>query len=62
MTKSVGKHQCRTELKRKYALLTYFLKRKIGLSAAAKAIQVSIEEAWYIISIYEEKKETEKRS
>ena len=62
MPKLVHRHQCRTELKRKYALLTYFLKRKIGLSAAAKAIQVSIEEAWYIISIYEEKKETEKRS
>ena len=60
MPKSVYKSQCKTQLKRKHADLTHLLKRKISLSAAAKTIQVSIDEAWFIISTYAEEKETKK--
>ena len=58
MPKSAYKSKCRTELKRNYALLTYLLKRGISISAAAKTIKISIEEAWFIISSYAERKET----
>ena len=57
MPKLVNQSQCSRQLKKKYALLMHILKTGRTFAYAAKMIQVSIDEAWYII-----KKETQMRN